>query len=48
MSRLILFHGNNVYHNIVIFAINKVFDIKIFDAIEISEFFSPVSISQKN
>ncbi len=29
-----LFHGNSMYQDIVIFALNKVFDINIFDIVE--------------
>ncbi len=36
MIRVILFHGNDIYHNIVILALSKVFMIYIFDTIEIS------------
>ncbi len=28
-----LYHGNNIHHDIVIFALNKVFDINIFDIV---------------
>ncbi len=30
---MILFHGNDIYHNTAIFALNKVFMISIFDTI---------------
>ncbi len=42
------FHGNDIYHNIVIFSFKYgLYDIKISDTTEMSKFLSPVSISQK-